>query len=47
MSSFQLRHRYYVTEKRRQTNVTRFFNFGPLLIKIFGYDSGHSCVKSC
>jgi len=33
MTSFLLHHRYY------QTNVTRFFDFGPLSIKIFGYAS--------
>jgi len=37
ITSFQWRHRYYVTEKRHQTYVTKFFHFGPLPIKIFGY----------
>jgi len=32
-------HCYYVTEKLHQTNVTRFFHFGPLPIKISGYAS--------
>jgi len=27
-------HRYYITEKRHQINVTKFFHFGPLPIKI-------------
>jgi len=31
------RHRYYVTKKRHQTNVTRFLHFEPLPIKISGY----------
>jgi len=31
--------RNYVTEKRHQGKVTRFFNFGPLTIKVFGYAS--------
>jgi len=39
ITSFQWHHRYYVTEKRHQTNVTRFFYFGPLPIKISGYAS--------
>jgi len=39
ITSFQGRHRYYVTEKRHQTNVTTFFHFGPLPIKISGYAS--------
>jgi len=39
VQSFQWRHRIYVTEKRHQTKVTRFFNFGPLPIKISGYVS--------
>jgi len=29
MTSFQLRHHYYVTEKRHPNNVTRFFLLGP------------------
>jgi len=31
--------RHYVTEKRHQNNVTIFFCFGPLPIKISGYAS--------
>jgi len=38
MTSFQ--YRYYVTEKRHQTYVTRFFHFRRLPIKISGYASG-------
>jgi len=40
MTSFQWRHRYYVTEKRYQTDVTIFFYFGPLPFKNSGYTSG-------
>jgi len=40
MASFQWRHCFYVTEKPYQTNVTRFFRFGPILIIISGYASG-------
>jgi len=29
----------YVTEKRHQTTVTRFFHFGPLPVKTSGYAS--------
>jgi len=39
MTSFQWRHRYYVTEKYHQTNVTKIFYFGPLPIKTSGYDA--------
>jgi len=37
-----------VTEERHQTKVKRFFNFGPLSIKIFGYASvsQHSALLS-
>jgi len=37
MTSFQWHHRYYVTETRHETNVTRYFHFGPFPIKISGY----------
>jgi len=37
MTSFKQRHHNHVTEKRHQTKVTRFFNFGALPIKISGY----------
>jgi len=40
MASFQWRYHYYVIEKRHQTNVTRFFHFGPLPIKISDYVGG-------
>jgi len=43
MTSFQWRHRNYVTEIRHQNKDIRFFNFGPLPIKISGYASGHYC----
>jgi len=36
-TSFKWRHRYYITEKHHQTNVTDFFYFEPLRIKICGY----------
>jgi len=39
MTSFQWRHRYYVIEKRHQTNVTKFFHLGFLPIKISGHAS--------
>jgi len=39
MTSLQWRHRYYVTEKLHQTNITIFFHFGLLSIKIPGYVS--------
>jgi len=42
MASFPWCHRY-VIEKRHQTNFTRYFNFGPLPIKIYG----HAIVPSC
>jgi len=29
LTSFQLRHRYYVIKNRDETNVIRFFHFGP------------------
>jgi len=29
MTSYQWRHRYCITEKCHETNVTRFFQFGP------------------
>jgi len=44
MTSFQWRYRFYVTEKRHQTNVIRFFNFELLPIKISGYGSGYKPV---
>jgi len=31
------RHHNYVSEKRYQNNSTKFFLFGPLAIKTFGY----------
>jgi len=37
VTSFQWRHRYYITKEGHHTNVTRFFNFEPLLIKTSGY----------
>jgi len=37
MTSFQRRHHHYVTEKRHRNNVTKFFQFRPLLIKISRY----------
>jgi len=40
MTLFQWRHHYYVTEKLHQNNVTKFFQIGPLPIKISGYASG-------
>jgi len=40
MTSFQWRHHQYITEKRQQNNVTKFFQVGPLRIKISGYASG-------
>jgi len=39
MSSFQWRDRYCDTKKRHKTNIKRFFNFGPLLIKVSDYAS--------
>jgi len=39
MTSFQWRHRNYITEKRHLTKATGFFNFAPLPIKISGYAS--------
>jgi len=44
-SSFQLRHRYYVTEKRHQNSVTKFFDFGPPPIKISGHASAFDSLK--
>jgi len=50
MTSFQWRYRYYFTEKRDQTNVTRFFHFSPLPspppIKISCYASA-VLIKPC
>jgi len=39
MTSFQKLYQYYVTEKRHQTNDIRFFHFGPLPIRTYGYAS--------
>jgi len=44
ITSFQWRHRHYVTEKCDLSNVTSFFHFGPLPIKISGYVSGKTYV---
>jgi len=46
MTSFQWRHRNYVTKKRHQTYVTKFFNFRPLPIEISGYASVISCTSA-
>jgi len=40
MRKFNLKNqlwRHYITDKRHETNVTKFFHFGPLIIKISGY----------
>jgi len=42
MTSFQLHHCYYVTKKRFQVKVARFFHFRSLPIKISGYASSVS-----
>jgi len=33
MTSFQLHHHNYVTEKRHQNNVAKFFHFAPPQLK--------------
>jgi len=44
MASFQWCHHHYVTEKRHQNNVSNFFQFGSLPIKISGYASGFGLI---
>jgi len=39
MTSFSVTSTDYVTEKRHQNNVTKFFDLGPPPIKISGYTS--------
>jgi len=40
ITTIQLRHCHYVTEKHHQNNVQKFFQFKPLPIKTSGYASG-------